>query len=718
MTAIRFIRQADAHPDELIYSGALSKAHDRMQHTFDVEVQADFLERLAAARPVQALAELTWNAFDADATDVRIEFDRDASGLLQAIRVRDNGHGIPYAEAPALFTKLGGSWKRDKKRSRLENRVLHGEEGKGRFRALALGRVVDWHITSADGGTPDAPLVRYTITIVRDRPRQTTISDPVPAPEGAVPGAEVVISELFKQWQLEGSDEAMNELTAVVALYLTDYSHVRLAFGGIRVDAAAEIAARSQIQLSPILVDGSPWAYVDVIEWKTEKDRALHLCNEGGFPLVRLAPGVVAPGFSFAAYLRSPYITQLNDDNMLEMAEMVPALNTAIEEARGKLRDHFRARATEKVKDYVQGWKNEHAYPYEEEPQTPVEEAERKVFDVVAVSVATALPEIQTSEHRTRRFQLRMLRQAIERSPEDLQLILTEVLQLPQKKREELAQLLQRTSLTRIISAAKLVADRLEFLEGLEAMLFRLELKATFKERKQLHRLLETNTWIFGEEFALTVSDRSLTEVLRKHRDLVGGMASTIVDNEPVLLPTGTPKGRRRGIVDLVLSRRVPTPYATELHHLVIELKAPKKLLNAQDTQQIKSYAYAVSGDERFKGINTTWRFWLVGNDLHEFVEKELDNDEAPGVLQRTADGKMTISVRRWSELIHEARARLEFIQRELNYEVNRDDALERLRLTYAHILGGGGDSATAASDEEGEDADEQESDSSDVSAE
>ena len=689
-----------------------------MQHTFDVEVQADFLERLAAARPVQALAELTWNAFDADAKDVRIEFDRDASGMLQAIRVRDDGHGIPYAEAPALFTKLGGSWKRERKRSRLENRILHGEEGKGRFRALALGRVVDWQITTP-AETEGAPLVRYTITIVRDRPRQATISDPVPAPDGAVPGVEVVVSELFKQWQLEDSDEAMNELTAIVALYLTDYSHVRLAFGGIRVDAAAEIAARSQIQLSPILVDGSPWAYVDVIEWRTEKDRALHLCNESGFPLLRLAPGVVAPGFSFAAYLRSPYITQLNDDNMLEMAEMVPALNTAVEEARGKLRDHFRARATEKLQDYVQGWKNEHVYPYEEEPQTPVEEVQRKVFDVVAVSVATALPEIQTSEHRTRRFQLRMLRQAIERSPEDLQLILTEVLQLPQKKREELAQLLQRTSLTKIISAAKLVADRLEFLEGLEAMLFRLELKATFKERKQLHRILETNTWIFGEEFALTVSDRSLTEVLRKHRDLVAGMASTIVDNEPVLIPEGGPKGRRRGIVDLVLSRRVPTPYATELHHLVIELKAPKKLLNAQDTQQIKSYAYAVSGDERFKGINTTWRFWLVGNDLHEFVERELDNDEAKGVLQRTADGKMTISVRRWSELIHEARARLEFVQKELNYEVNRDDALERLRLTYAHILGGGGESAAAASDpEDAEDADEQDADSGDDSAE
>jgi hypothetical protein len=99
-------------------------------------------------------------------------------------------------------------------------------------------------------------------------------------------------------------------------------------------------------------------------------------------------------------------------------------------------------------------------------------------------------------------------------------------------------------------------------------------------------------------------------------------------------------------------------------------------------------------------------------------VEKELDNDEAKGVLQRTADGKITISVRRWSELIHEARARLEFVQKELNYEVNRDDALERLRMTYAHILGGEGENDAAPSDpEDGADADEQESDSSDVSA-
>ena len=137
---------------------------------------------------------------------------------------------------------------------------------------------------------------------------------------------------------------------------------------------------------------------------------------------------MVAPGFSFAAYLKSPYISHLNENNLLEVAEMVPELNGAVQEAREKLRDHFRARAAEKVKDLVKGWKSEDVYPYPEEPKTAVEQVQRQVFDAVAVTVATALPVIQTSEQRTRRFQFRMLRQAIERSPEDLQLIINEVI--------------------------------------------------------------------------------------------------------------------------------------------------------------------------------------------------------------------------------------------------------------------------------------------------
>ena len=161
-----------------------------------------------------------------------------------------------------------------------------------------------------------------------------------------------------------------------------------------------------------------------------------------------------------------------------------------------------------------------------------------------------------------------------------------------------------------------------------------------------------------------------------------------------------------------MLSRRIPTPYAKELDHLVIELKAPKKALAAEDTQQIKSYAYAVSRDERFKGLRTKWRFWLVGNDLSEFVERELDNDLPTGVLQQTTDD-ITISVRRWSELIQEARSRLEFVQKELDYEVNRDEALEKFRTTSsAHILG---ESVPAESERNDQTTDDEDQDGDEV---
>jgi hypothetical protein len=106
-----------------------------------------------------------------------------------------------------------------------------------------------------------------------------------------------------------------------------------------------------------------------------------------------------------------------------------------------------------------------------------------------------------------------MLRHAIEHSPSDLQK-LDEVLKLPKRKQQELATLLDETDLSGIISAAKLVADRLKFLQGLQVILFDHEAKDRLKERSQLHKILESNTWIFGEEFNLWASDRELTTVL------------------------------------------------------------------------------------------------------------------------------------------------------------------------------------------------------------
>ena len=81
------------------------------EHSYTVEVQADFLERQAKARPVQAVAELIWNGLDADATRIDVRLEYGELGMIKIV-VRDNGQGIPLEEAPPLFTRLGGSWKK------------------------------------------------------------------------------------------------------------------------------------------------------------------------------------------------------------------------------------------------------------------------------------------------------------------------------------------------------------------------------------------------------------------------------------------------------------------------------------------------------------------------------------------------------------------------------------------------------------------------------
>ena len=146
--------------------------------SFTVEVQPDFIERQAKARPIDALAEIIWNGLDADAGRVDVRLSHGEFGL-SGITVTDNGNGIPYADAPTLFTRLGGSWKQRGGFTTTRHRMLHGFEGRGRFKVFALGRVADWKVTyrpSVNG------LRTYDISILESNIREVRITDEQPAP--------------------------------------------------------------------------------------------------------------------------------------------------------------------------------------------------------------------------------------------------------------------------------------------------------------------------------------------------------------------------------------------------------------------------------------------------------------------------------------------------------------------------------------------------------
>ena len=58
-------------------------------------------------------------------------------------------------------------------------------------------------------------------------------------------------------------------------------------------------------------------------------------------------------------------------------------MQAAYEEASEKIKTYFRQRSTETARSEIEQWKAEDVYPYRDEPKTPVERAERQVFEIV-----------------------------------------------------------------------------------------------------------------------------------------------------------------------------------------------------------------------------------------------------------------------------------------------------------------------------------------------
>ena len=643
------------------------------EHSYTVEVQPDFLERQSKAKPIQAVAELIWNGLDADASRVDVRLEYGELGMTRIV-VRDNGHGIPYEDAPKLFTRLGGSWKRPGGRTKTKKRMLHGYEGRGRFKVFALGRVADWNVTYI---TDTGELRGYDITMLEDNIREVRITDEKSLDTGTS-GIEIGVTELHREYRSLESDEAVQEFAEIFALYLKDYRDVSILYEGMPLDPTTAIATTNSERLNDIDDDGTAHPVeLEIIEWRNVTTRGLYLCTEQGFPLSKVTTRFHIGEFHFSAYLKSSFITKLHGEDQLDLAEMNQLLHERIEDAQQVIKAYFRNRSAERARTVVEEWKSEKVYPYVGEAKSPLEDAERKVFDILAVTASDYMPDFGSAPPRKKAFDLRMLRTAIEKSPEELQIILNEVLGLPKRKQRELAGLLQEASLSSIISAAKVVADRLKFLAGLEQILFDTELKTRLKERSQLHKIIEDNTWLFGEEYNLSVSDRGLTAVLQKHRKILG---EDVVIDKPVRHIS-----QKRGIVDLMLSRTLRRHRADELEHLVVELKRPTVNIGPQEILQVEQYAISVASDERFRSVDgVKWTFWAISDDVDVYGVFRMSES---GVI--ISKDNISVGIKTWGQIIEENKARLQFFQERLEHQVDDEAALKHLQERYQRFLAG-----------------------------
>lgn len=635
--------------------------------TVHIEAKPDHLLRLARQKdPVGAVAEMIWNALDAEAGHVSVDIEVNELNGVESVSVTDDGHGMPHASCAGFFGGLCGSWKTTAKLSPHLKRGLHGRSGQGRLRAFALGEQVRW-VTVAEAA--DGRIERTVITGAVDRPADFDISDAeqVEGPSGTRVEASVPADFVNRLVH----DDTSQDLASIFAPFLAANPDVRITYQGTDLDPSTVWTDTAEYTVRGPDSAGLAQPLLRVIEWPKNVGRVLALCDASGVVLDEASPGIQAPGYHFTAYLLwDGFVERRGTLHLTEMDETAELL----ESAREALRTHFRRRDQERRARLIQEWKSEGVYPYSGEPALAAHAVERQMFDEVATTISRRLPGATQSKRTT----LRLLREIISHDPSGLYAVLDELFRLPQSEQEELKRILQRTSLSEVIKATGQVTDRLDFLAALKKLVFEPEISQTVKERSELHKILERETWVFGDAYALMVSDQSLDAVLKRHLQELGRVPGP-GGLSPVLREDG-----RKGIIDLLLGRAHRGSVGRE--HLVVELKAPKVRIGQTEVAQIKSYAKAVVGDPQFRDARVAWDFWVISTEMDDVVREDAGApNRPPGCIAEWKDG-VRIWARTWSEIIDDCEDRLHFYRERLNHDPATEHAVEYLRRVHGEV--------------------------------
>lgn len=644
--------------------------------TLKLQPGQDHLERVAkTADPLRGIAELVWNSLDGDCDEVAVEFEKNPLGGLQIIRVRDNGTGIRPDALRKEFGQLGESWKKNATRTPKHGRAMHGKEGRGRLRFFSIAGSAFWLSTyaSKDG------FERVTASISAASLSRVDISSS-PVDGVADTGTTVELSQLKDTFDWLTGTEAFQLFSATFAPYVLQYPTVRIFYDGKVIDPSLSVTRTVDIPFGPLM--DIPAVASDlrlkVIEWHGQTgDRRIYLGTDEGISLASQAAGITAPGFSFSAYAYSGFFEKMQQGNLLELAELTdPDLGKVLDVIREALRDYFRDRQAQESSNVIADLIAEGAYPYQGEPSNEIENRERQLFDIATYAVSSYSREFKRADTSIRRMTLALLREAVRHNPESITNILRAVINLPKNRQDEFSDLLDRTELSNIISASSLIAERVIALQVIREMVSDPDRRLSVKERGELDLLVQANTWIFGEQFHISLAEAGLTRVMdRVARDLGTRRKGK------VRKPDGS-----AGRADAFLGRVIPHPQQEHREYLLIELKRPKTAVGRREFDQIEDYAKTLIAQPEYKDTSTVWNFFLITTDIEEdSIHRVTQNDRPPGLFLDLHRAK--VWVKRWGEVLRVAEARLQFVQDHLKVEVTNEDIDARVEALKSSIL-------------------------------
>jgi hypothetical protein len=193
--------------------------------------------------------------------------------------------------------------------------------------------------------------------------------------------------------------------------------------------------------------------------------------------------------------------------------------------------------------------------------------------------------------------------------------IISSVVTLSPEERNIFKKILDRTSLRKIIKTIDIIKDRYTVVESLKMLVYDLTKYTT--ERGQIQTIIESNYWLFGEQFNLVTADKALEQCLTSYLYLLDGvdkcepLDSKYKDKRPDIFMCRTHKTNDAYDDDSSLLDE----------NIIIELKRPSVSIGIDQYRQIENYLIEFKKEPKFNSQKRIWKFYVVSTKVDDYIK-------------------------------------------------------------------------------------------------
>ncbi len=608
---------------------------------------------------LKSLCEYVWNGFDAKATKIDIEVEKNELGSISFIKISDNGYGIDRTLLDDKFKPFYQSEKIYDPNSKQSD--VHGKNGVGRLTFFTFAPSAIWTTVYCS----ENKTYEYTINVDANNLAQyiPSSSSFVKKPTGTtvefinVDSDDLTIEAIEEQlckdfcWYLELNEEKEYEI--ILNGKKLDYSHLILDKDSIDVkkDGVKPSYMVKFICWKSKLSEYSKYYYIDSFGREKQKENTTYNNKGDAFYHSVFIKSSLFDKFDFNSNSENE---QIDFERDIIYTKRSTSYQLLMSEINQMLFDKRRPFLKSHVSEVIERLEISSAFPNFDEKDPLLNFRKSQVEEVISCLYMAEPKIFSSSMNKEQRKTFIRLIDLIMESGEvnSLFKILEEILEMDSNDRKELAEILNYASLSNITKTINLLKDRYVAIEELKQLVFNKDLNAN--EVSHIQKMLESHYWIFGEQYNLvTAAEPNFEEALRRylqylHKEYDG---------------SGIEHPDKLKQMDIFAVRQ--NIHSDTIDNIVVELKHPNINLGEKQLSQVKKYMSVIMSVDEFNAPNMKWEFYLVGNgfSIDKYIENEINNNKAHGEKSLVFKvNNYKIYVKTWSEIFTEFQIRYNYL--------------------------------------------------------